>query len=127
MAEGNSNSIGLSELIEQVKADLMTQPKEQSASFLYVESIEVELQVAVQRDAKAGVNIDVLAIGGAELGGGGSHNKAQTVKVKLSPLYTKEEMKEYFKNFRPNDVLPSINEALKGTVKNPTDQHGAGF
>jgi hypothetical protein len=105
MADVTSSAIGLSELIDQVKADLLTPPKEQSPSFLYVESIELELQVAVQRDAKAGVKVDVVAIGGGEVGGGLGQSEIQKVKVKLSPLYTKEEMKQYFETFRPNEVV----------------------
>ncbi len=112
-----SESIGLAELIEQVKAELLASPTDQkkakTAPFLFVESVELELQVTVKKEGKAGIKVDVLSVGGAEAGGGIGQDKIQKVKVKLSPLYDKEEIKQYYKDFKPDQVLPSINNSLK--------------
>ena len=111
-----NQNIGLSELIEQVKAELLAPPKDKdkakTAPFLFVESVELELQVTVKKEGKAGVKVDVLSVGGAEVGGGVGQDKIQKIKVKLSPLFEKEEIKEYYKAFRPDDVLPSIKKSL---------------
>ena len=111
-----NQNIGLSELIEQVKAELLAPPKDKDKAkttpFLFVESVELELQVTVKKEGKAGVKVDVLSVGGAEVGGGVGQDKIQKVKVKLSPLFDKEEIKEYYKAFRPDDVLPSIKKSL---------------
>ncbi len=112
-----SESIGLAELIEQVKAELLASPTDQkkakTAPFLFVESVELELQVTVKKEGKAGIKVDVLSVGGAEAGGGIGQDKIQKVKVKLSPLYDKEEIKQYYKDFKPDQVLPSIKNSLK--------------
>ncbi len=124
-----NQNIGLSELIEQVKAELLAPPqdkdKAKTAPFLFVESVELELQVTVKKEGKAGVKVDVLSIGGAELGSGSGQDKIQKIKVKLSPLFEKEEIKEYYKAFRPNKVLPSIKkslDALKGDEESSQDE-----
>ena len=112
-----SESIELAEFIEQVKAELLASPTDQkkakTAPFLFVESVELELQVTVKKEGKAGIKVDVLSVGGAEAGGGIGQDKIQKVKVKLSPLYDKEEIKQYYKDFKPAQVLPSINNSLK--------------
>ncbi|NEO45311.1 MAG: hypothetical protein F6K55_14715, partial [Moorea sp. SIO4A3] len=54
---------------------------------------------------------------GAEAGGGVGQDQIQKVKVKLSPLYSKEEMKRYGKELHPDTVLPSINNSINATMK----------
>jgi hypothetical protein len=112
-----SKPIGLAELIEQVKAELLAPPtdteKAKTAPFLFVESVELELQVTVKRDAKAGVKVDVVSVAGVDAGSSVGQDKIQKVKVKLSPLYEKEEIKQYYKDLKPDQVLPSINNSLK--------------
>lgn len=114
----NNKSIGLSELIEKVKAELLSPPdKNKEVPFLFVESVELELQVTVKRDAKTGVKVDVLSIGGGEIGGGLGQDKVQKVKVKLSPLFDKHEVIDFYETLHPGDrfnlVKQSLN-ALKG-------------
>lgn len=121
-------NIGLSELIEKVKTDLLTPPKEKTAPFLFVDSVELELQVVVKKEGEAGIEVDVIGFGGANFGGNVGKEQVQTVKITLSPLFTKEEIKEYYKAFRPNDVLPMITKGMDGGVKQGGDEEaGAGF
>ncbi|HEY9660198.1 MAG TPA: trypco2 family protein [Allocoleopsis sp.] len=120
--------IGLSELIEKVKTDLLTPPKGKNKPFLFVDSVELELQVVVKKDANTGIEVDVIGIGGASLGADVGQENIQTIKVNLSPLFTKEEIREYYEAFRPNDVLPMINTAMQGVVKQGTEAAaGEGF
>ena len=93
-------NIGLSELIEKVKTDLLTPPKEKTAPFLFVDSVELELQVVVKKEGEAGIEVDVIGFGGANFGGNVGKEQVQTVKITLSPLFTKEEIKEYYKALR---------------------------
>ena len=46
-----------------------------------------KLAVTVSREGQAGINIQVFS-----LGGGASREDAQTVRVKLKPLRTREEL-----------------------------------
>ncbi len=84
MSEQDKGSIELAELIQQVKEDLLSVAPgndkpgtacakgDRDAPFLFVESVELELQVTVKRTGKAGakgsVKINVLGTGG-EIGG----------------------------------------------------------
>ncbi|MEM7578394.1 MAG: trypco2 family protein [Cyanobacteria bacterium P01_A01_bin.80] len=120
------NSIGLSELIEKVKADLLASPdKNNEVPFLFVESVEMELQVTVKKEGKGGLKVDVVSIGGAELGGGVSQDKVQKIKVKLSPLFDKDEIKDFYKKLRPNDRLSLVQQSLKGVLKGDDNQVSA--
>ena len=56
MSENDKSSIDLAEFIQQVKEDLLsvTPGKDKDAPFLFVESVELELQVTAKRTGKAG-------------------------------------------------------------------------
>ena len=89
----NSNGIGLSELIQQVKQELLTvnPDKADDPPVFFVESVELELQVTVKKDAKAGIKVYVL-----EAGGGIGQDEVQKVKVNLTPLLTREEVRKLY-------------------------------
>ena len=107
----SKQNLGLSELIEKVKTDLLTSSRDKTVPFLFVESVELELQVVVKKDAKTGLEIDVIGIGGGKIGGDVGQENVQTVKVTLSSLYSKEELKIYF-----SDLSPKASERMiKGT------------
>jgi hypothetical protein len=112
----NSNSIGLAELIENVKQDLLNSSysdKETNIPLLYIESVELELKVTVNRGVKGGIDIKVLS-----LGSDASQNEAQTVKVKLSPLLSKEALQNIYLKQHPDKLedfkTQSFNTILRG-------------
>jgi len=95
-----SSEIGLAELIQQVKQELLTTypNSDNNTPILSIDSVELELQVTVKREGKGGIKINVLPFGGGELSCGVSRDDVQKVKVKLSPLLTKEQiLKAYYK------------------------------
>ncbi|MDJ0903123.1 MAG: hypothetical protein QNJ55_30425 [Xenococcus sp. MO_188.B8] len=114
----NENLIGLTELIEQVKQELLTTSpgNENDIPFLSIDSVELELQVTVKNEAKGGVKIYVL-----ELSGGNIQDNVQKVKVTLSPLLNKEQRLEIYKKKYPErwkELLDTSMEALmKGNNK----------
>ncbi len=114
-----SQSIGLSELIEQVKQELLSKEAvEGDAPIFYVESVELELKVTAKRDAGGGVKIDVLGVG-ADAKGGLSREDSHTIKVKLSSLYSKAELLEWQKTHRPEDAKRSAYQSMYGMLKAP--------
>lgn len=119
----DSNSIGLAELIEQVKRELLatTPGNETDIPFLSVDSVELELQVTVKKDAKGGVKIYVL-----EIGASGSRDDVQKVKVTLSPLLNKETLLSIYKNMYPErwrELLRTSADALtKGSEGDLSEQ-----
>ena len=114
--------IGLSELINQVKQELLTPPdKNGEPPVFFVDSVELELQVTAKREGNAGVKIDVVSIGGVEGGGTLGHEKTHTVKVSLSPLFEKEQMAEWFKDIRGEQVIPARDGSLNALIKGKDD------
>ena len=112
-----NQNVGLSELIEKVKAELLTLPKDKTAPFLFVDNVELELQVVVDKKANTGLEIKVVGIGGAKIGADVAQQDIQKVKVSLSPLFTKEEMKEAFKTFKPDDYIKSYIQSQEAIIK----------
>ncbi|MBR8836635.1 MAG: hypothetical protein DSM106950_22115 [Stigonema ocellatum SAG 48.90 = DSM 106950] len=115
-----SSEIGLAELIQQVKQELLTTyPRsENDTPILSIDAVELELQVTVKREGKGGVKINVLQFGGGELSGGASRDDVQKIKVKLSPLVSKEQiLKAYYKENPekwPEVLEKTVDALLKG-------------
>ncbi|QLE53997.1 hypothetical protein FD724_39985 (plasmid) [Nostoc sp. C057] len=120
----DNNLIGLAELIKQVKQELLitylsNEPPSNKTDvpFFSVDSVELELQVTVKKEGKGGVKIYVL-----EIGGGGSRDDVQKVKVTLSPLLKKEQLLSIYKKLyseRWEEFLKINVEAItKGSEEN---------
>jgi hypothetical protein len=103
--------IGLAELIKQVKMELFISPQsDDSAPLLSVEEIELDISVTVSKDARAGINIQVV-----ELGGSGQRSDVQLVHVKLVPLLTREERLEALRSREDWDEI--VQGQLTATIK----------
>ncbi|MCP2731406.1 trypco2 family protein [Limnofasciculus baicalensis] len=126
MSDKDKESIGLAEFIQQVKQDLLSvvPGKDKDAPFLFVESVELELQVTVKRSGKAGgkgsIKINVLGTGG-EIGveGGGElgRDDVHKVNVKLSPIFDKERLLEFYQTLHPDLVLQTVKKSVDGILK----------
>jgi hypothetical protein len=122
-----NNSIGLAELIEQVKRELLTDPHREvtDVPFLAVDTVELELQVTVKKEGKTGIKINVLTVGG-ELGGGISRDSVQKVKVTLSPLFSKEKLLEDYLKRHPEQIQKLSETSIGATFKNVDDGSSVG-
>jgi len=116
MAE--DNSIGLAELIEQVKQELLSTSinNKTEIPFLSVDSVELELQVTVKREGKAGIKIHIL-----EAGGSMGRDDVQKVKVTLSPLLSKEKLLEDYQKRHPDRMQKLADKSLGALFKNIDD------
>lgn len=126
MSDNDKSSIELAEFIQQVKEDLLsvTPGKDKDAPFLFVESVELELQVTAKRTGKAGakgsVKINVLGTGGkvgGEIGGDIGREKVQKVKVKLSPLFDKDRLMKFYQTLHRDKVPATVKNSLAGLLK----------
>jgi hypothetical protein len=135
MPDKAQESIGLAEFIEQVKQDLLSVApgKEKEAPFLFVESVELELQVTVKRTVKTGakgsLKIDVLGSGGEiglEGGGDVGRDHVQKVKIKLSPLFDKERLMEFYQTLHSEQVPTTVKKSLLGLLKGNDEDVDAG-
>ena len=111
------NPIGLAELIEKVKQELLISDlKSGEAPFLSIDEVSLELQVTVQKEGDAGIKIHVIQIGGKL-----SRDDVQTIKVTLTPLLSKEErLKQYEQHYPAGPAAAAAalaSVSVRGTLK----------
>lgn len=111
------HNIPLSKLIDHVRDELMTPPDPSQKPILYVEEIELEVGVTYSYTADAGLKVNVVFF---EMGGEGGQAKenVHTVRLKLTPLLSKEDVLEQLKqdgNWNPE-------QAMQATVKSSADK-----
>jgi hypothetical protein len=82
--------IGLVELIEQVKKELLT-PQANDERLFAVGNVEIELAFTATRAATGGLNLQVVSIGGDA-----GSERVQRIKITLEPLVTVEERREEY-------------------------------
>jgi len=86
----------LHELIDQVKEELLLPTEADTPEalypFLFVDEVEITAQVAVTDKLDGSGKLTIYVVE-ATLGGGTSVANGHTVRVKLSPLVTKDEMR----------------------------------
>jgi hypothetical protein len=106
--------IGLAELIHKVKQELLASDIQQrdSALLFSVDEVELELQVIVKKEAKAGVAIYVV-----ELGAGAGRDDMQRIKIKLTPLLSKEERISFYKKQNPENWESLVARVTQATFK----------
>lgn len=121
-AENQESPIGLSELVEQVKRELLSSaPNKDDVPIFYVDSVELQLQVTVKREGRAGVKVDVVSIGGGELGGGVSRDDVHQVNVKLSPIFSKEKLLEIYETLHSDQISPMVKRGIDALLKGNND------
>lgn len=90
--------IGLQELLEQVKRELLAPSKDPDPIF-FIDKVELELAVKVVKDAGAGVKITVLGFVEGNLDGSLGGERGHIVRISLSPLLEREAiLKEVMKD-----------------------------
>lgn len=114
------DTIGLAELIEKVKSELLSQElgADGTEPLFSVDEVTLELQVTVKKEGKAGLKVYVV-----EAGGGASRSDVQVVRVKLTPLLSKEERIRVFQNLHPGEWKAIEAASVKGVLKGVTRQN----
>jgi hypothetical protein len=112
-----SGKIGLAELIDKVKEELLFKVDDNKPPMFMVEKVELELNVTVTREetneAKGELKVWVLSIGeGASVKGG--RQDVQKIKVTLDPLVSKDD---YLKSLSIKEREKVINQGGKGIMK----------
>ena len=106
----NSDSIGLNDLIYQVKRELLCPPTDSvdPAPVFAVDEIQLEITVTVRREKQGGINIQVLSLGGAV-----ASEDMQVVRVTLKPLRTRDELITDLRAMDPTIMENWTRESLK--------------
>ena len=93
-------SITLNELIDQIRHELLAPRRAETAEamypFLFVEEVELEVAITVssELEGRAGINIQVIELGS---GVARSNEDAHRVKIKMTPMMNKEEVRNRLK------------------------------
>ncbi|MFN6567161.1 trypco2 family protein [Dendronalium sp. ChiSLP03b] len=113
------NSIGLAELIEQIKQELLSTEAEgeKPIPLFSVDQVNLELQVTARKEGKAGIKVYVV-----ELGSGGSRDDVQKVTVTLTPLLSKEERITLYKTRYPQKWKLLEETSIEGLMKGSNNQ-----
>lgn len=113
------NSIGLAELIEQVKRELLSTENnsETNIPLFSVDDLTLELNVTVRKEGKGGLKLYVV-----ELGGGVAHDAVQKVKVTLTPLLSKQERIDFYKKHYPDQWAKVADAVTKAAMKGDEEQ-----
>ncbi len=128
MADNQNNPIGLAELIEQVKQDLLKPPTDsEDIPLLNVDSVELELQVTVQRENGGKIGFNLMSILSGEAADKVSEDNIQKVKVTLSPLLDKQKLLALYLKRHPEKKEEIIKAATELQLKNPANKPGDGF
>jgi len=119
-----SSEIQLSELIQQVKQELLAtnQNSQDDLPVFSVDSVELELQVTVKKEGNGGIKVNVLPflpVGGGEVSGKVSQDHIQKVIVKLSPLLDKELMVKHYIQNHPEKVQKLLDQNSRAILKGP--------
>ncbi len=128
MTENKNNPIGLAELIEQVKQDLLKPPTDsEDIPLLNVDSVELELQVTVQRENGGKIGFNLMSIISGEAADKVSEDNIQKVKVTLSPLLDKQKLLALYLRNHPDKKAELIKAATELQMKNLSSEPGTGF
>jgi hypothetical protein len=109
-----NEEIGLQELIYQIKNELLAPNQAQRAKdpnpIFFIDKVELEIAVKVQKEGSAGIKLSVLSFAELNAGASATRERGHVVKVSLSPLLTKEEILE--KLFEDPKVRKRIEDRL---------------
>jgi len=97
--------IGLAELIEQVKKELLTTQTDDERLFA-VGTVELELSFTATRAATGGLNLQVVSIGGDA-----GSERMQRIKITLEPLVTVDELRVKYRQQHP-EHFARVSKAL---------------
>lgn len=109
----NDKPIGLKELIERVKSELLAEHDE-TQPLLAIGQLELTIAFTAERTAQGGINLQVVQLGGQR-----GSSEVQTVMVRLEPLVSVEEVRN---SLTPEQVL----EITKRVTREYEPQHREG-
>ncbi|MCP4353500.1 MAG: hypothetical protein GY795_49250 [Desulfobacterales bacterium] len=111
-------AIQLHEFIEQIREELLTprgtDSPETTYPFLSVDEVELEVSLTVSSKVEGSGKLKIYVV---ELGGGGeqAHQQAHRVKIKMTPLLTRDEIRDKLKKEGKWEHIEST--VMKATTK----------
>ena len=94
-----ADDLTLQTLIDQVKTDLFSpfEGTEKEGKVIYpvflVDEVELELAVNISYTAEGGIKVTIPQVAEASVGAGHEAGRTHAMKIKLSPILTRDEMR----------------------------------
>lgn len=112
-----SKGVQLNELIEKVKAELLSGAP--AYPLFFIEKVELEIGITVTTEGKGNLNVQVL-----ELGGGSAQTNGNIVKVTMSPILSLEEQRALLEKDGP--MLDGVKRASLKALRKGAGNYLAG-
>jgi DNA replication protein DnaD len=112
--KSTKKSLGISELIRQIKEDLLSEQGQEDPKLFSIDEITLELNFTVSGDIDSGFNLGVVTLG-SEI----SEERVQKITLKLTPLVSKTQLLEQINSSQEDAagiVEASQDGLLKGTL-----------
>jgi len=103
-------NLSLQDVISQIKHELLSATHSPEYPLFFVDKLEIEVAISIKAEAKGGVNIQVL-----ELGGDVSKEKCNTITITLSPILSREEQRALID--RDSHLLDGIKRSSAGALR----------
>ena len=100
-------TIGLSDLINRLKQDLLTEQAKDQTHLFSIDEVTVELNFVISGDIDSGFNFGVVTLGSQV-----SEDRIQKLTLKLTPLVPREQLIASL-----NHNLEESNEIIKASQK----------
>jgi hypothetical protein len=98
-----AEELTLQTLIDKVKTDLFSpyEGTEKEGKVVYpvflVDEVELKLAVNISYSVESGIEVTIAQVVGASVGAGHEVGQAHTMKIKLSPILDRNEMRDQMK------------------------------
>ena len=106
-----NSGIEVTKLINQLKKDLLSTNAD-DVPLLSVDEIEIELQVVVKDEGKAGIKLYIF-----DLSGSSSVEGTQKIKIKLSPIFDKATLLDLYQASQPEKSSSTLSQSLGAVFK----------
>lgn len=110
-----STNLGISDLIQRIKEDLLSEQGEEKTKLFSLDEITLELNFLVSGDIASGFNLGIVTLGSDV-----SEERVQKIKIKMSPLVSKTQLLEKINNneIATAEIIDASEDALiKGPLR----------
>jgi len=101
----SETSIGLNDLIEKIKQELKFSHTD--TDLFFVEEVNLEINFVVSGDIKSGFNVGIVTLG-SDI----NEQRVQKIAVKLTPIISKDELRERISSKDIDTILASSSKSL---------------
>ena len=106
------NKLGISDLIQKVKQDLLSEQSKTDPELFSIDEIVLEINFTISGDIDGGFNLGVVTLGSQV-----SEERVQKVTIKLTPIVSKSQMIEEL-NKSSNGAKETLKVSASSLMRN---------